>query len=104
VRRVADDPPRPPRPEHALLVADPERDLTLDHEPALLVGMAMGWHDRVGCELDHGERQPLALDATSDDAVPDLNRRELGEVGEVGHRSLRDASRSGRGPTSSQPT
>src|SRR6185295_19698247 len=95
VRRVADDPPRPARPEDALLVADPERDLALDDEATLLVRVAVLGHDGVGRQLHDREGQPIALDAAGDDAVPHLDREHIGEIDEVRHRFLRDGRASG---------
>ena len=90
--RVTDDPPRPAGAEDALLVADPERYLSLDHEPALLVRVPVARHDGIRSQLDDRDRQPFTLDSTGDDAVPDLDRREVGQIGEVRHEALPDAA------------
>ena len=85
MRRSTGDPPGAARADDPLLVADPERHLTLDHEAALLIRVTMLRDDRARHQLHDRQRQALALDAPTDDAVPDLDRNEVGEIDEVGH-------------------
>src|SRR4029079_5021015 len=93
---IAEDPPGPARPDVPDLLTDPEADVTANHDPALLVRVAVLRHDRIRGELDDGEGQLLALDAARDDALPDPDRGDLGELDEVRHRDLRSGRPHGR--------
>ena len=85
VRCVRWDPPRSARAEISSLVADPERHRPADDQPELLVLVAVLRDDAVGIELDHGERAEVSFDGTRDDAIPDSNRSNAGEVVESAH-------------------
>src|SRR5918994_1836082 len=89
VRHPAEDAPRSAPPEQPLLVADAEAHLTGDHHAVLLRRMGVLGHGRVRIELDDGQRDLVALDTTRANAIPDLDRFELGQGAQVGHRFLR---------------
>jgi hypothetical protein len=68
------------------LVADAERDRSSQDDPKLLVRVAVLGGDRTGIELDDGQRDAFAVDATGRDALPDLLRRDRGEIVEGAQR------------------
>ena len=71
VRRIGGDLPGLAGAEVALLVADPEEERPAQHDPELLVVVAVLLGDRSRLELDDRERQPLAVDGAGRDPVPD---------------------------------
>jgi hypothetical protein len=89
MRRVGTNPPCAAGPQDALLLADVECHLTLDHEAALLVWVAMLRDHGVRGELNDREGHFLALDAAGDDSIPHLDRERLGEIDQVRHPVLR---------------
>jgi hypothetical protein len=83
---VARDKPGLAWAELALFVADPEGDCSLEDDAELLVLVTVLGGDSAGVELEERQREPLAVDAASDDALPDLLGRDRAEVGERAQR------------------
>jgi hypothetical protein len=70
----------------ALLVGDPEGDRALEDDAELFVLVTVLGGDGAGVELDDGQGNSLAVDAASGDALPDLLRRDRGEIVEGAQR------------------
>src|SRR5207247_5427368 len=79
------DRPRPAGTELARLVADTEHERSRDADPELLVRVLMLGDVTVRVELDHAERDPLAVHDASVHAVPDALQVERGELVEGAH-------------------
>ena len=87
MRNVAGNRPRVARSELAGLVRDAKHERAAETHPELLVLVLMLRDVTVGIELDHAERDPLAVDDAAVHAVPDLLEVERGETGERAHGS-----------------
>ena len=86
---VRRDPPGAAGSELATLVADREHDAALDDHAQLLGVVLVTRHDGVGGELDHRQRDPIALDAArADGLAPDVDDRRGFDVDEIAHVGL----------------
>jgi hypothetical protein len=83
---VSRDDPGLPGAELALLVADAKGDRASKDDAELLVLMAVLGGDSAWLELDHSQRESIAVQATRSEALPDLLRRDRGEVVEGAQR------------------
>jgi hypothetical protein len=83
---VSRDHSRLPGAELALLVADAKGDRASKDDAELLVLVAVLGGDGAGLELDDSQRDSLAVNAARSDALPDLLRRDRGEVVEGAQR------------------
>src|SRR3954469_23461636 len=111
VRGIRRDPPDRPALERPFLVPDPEDDGALEHDPELLVDVRMLGQCGARLDLDHRERELLAVDGTGEVAVAQELRRDRRQLVEgarlVGHqpsaaRGCSDSSGTGRNSTSSR--
>jgi hypothetical protein len=82
---VAGDRPRVARTELAALVRDAKHERAIETHPELLVLVLMFRDMAVGIELDHAERDPLAVDDAAVHALPDPLQVERGKTGERAH-------------------
>src|SRR3954452_6038053 len=85
MRDVRRDHPRRAGPQLLRLVADAEGQRAADQHPRLLVHVVVLGYLRPGLELDRGERRLGSGDRATDDAVPDLERRDGVPVAEGAH-------------------
>src|SRR5207253_3753062 len=97
VRRVRGDVPRLPRSERAARVADAEIDGSREDESQLLVLVVVLGNDPVRLELHDRQRESLAADDASQDAVPDAPGCDLAEVLEAAHVADRTRRPAGAG-------
>jgi hypothetical protein len=85
VRGVPGNAPRLAGAQLARLVGNPEHQRAAEADAELLVLMAVLGHDAPWIELDHAQRDPLAVDGSAVHAVPDALEVERGEVAEGAH-------------------
>jgi phospholipase/carboxylesterase len=87
VTRVRGDPPRVSWAELALLVLHAEAQGSAKDEAELLVLVRVQRDDAVRLELDHGERDSVAVHGSREDTLPDGDGSQAREVVESAHRS-----------------
>jgi hypothetical protein len=72
--------------ELALLVSDSKPEGAAQHDPELLVVMAVLRKLCTGLDLDDGQRDPLAIHRTRDQPIPDRPWLDRCEIVECAHR------------------
>lgn len=85
VRRIRRDPPGSARAELADFARDPESKRSSDDHSELLVLMAVLCDDASWIELEHGERDAVAVDRASENALRDPQRMRRDELVECAH-------------------